>query len=125
VVPRPLRDNGPGIFHVTVRGVGSGPLYRDAFDPYIWHAKFASTLIRVRWTCIAVCLMTTHFHLLLDIPDTSLSIGMHRVNGEYARAFNRRHGRSGPLQERRFHSTRIESDAHLALAFRYVAREPG
>ena len=121
---RQPRDDAPGIFHVTVRGVGPGPLYLDAFDPFFWHADFATTLLRVPWTCMAVCLMTTHVHLLIDVPDSSLSAGMHRINSVYARAFNRRHERSGPLQERRFHSTRIESDAHLDLAFRYIARNP-
>jgi putative transposase len=121
---RPPRDDAPGIFHVTVRGVGPGPLYLDAFDPFFWHADFATTLLRVPWTCMAVCLLTTHVHLLIDVPDSSLSAGMHRINSVYARALNRRHERSGPLQEQRFHSTRIESDAHLALAFRYIARNP-
>ena len=68
--------------------------------------------------------MTTHVHLLIDVPDTSLSVGMHRINSVYARAFNRRHERSGPLQEKRFHSVRIESDGHLVQAFRYIARNP-
>ena len=123
-MPRPPRDRAAGIFHVTVRGVGPGPLFFDPFDPFYWHANFASTLLRVRWTCLAVCLMTTHVHLLIDVPDASLSVGMHRINGVYARAFNRRHERSGPLQEKRFHAVRIESDAHLVLAFRYIARNP-
>ena len=73
---------------------------------------------------MAVCMMRTHVHLLIDVPDTSLSAGMHRINSVYARAFNRRHERSGPLQEKRFHAVRIESDAHLVLAFRYIALNP-
>ncbi len=121
---RPPRDSAPGIFHVTVRGVGPGPLYVDALDPFFWHANFATTLLRIPWTCMAVCMMTTHVHLLIDVPDTSLSVGMHRINSVYARAFNRRHQRSGPLQEKRFHAVRIESDAHLVLAFRYIALNP-
>jgi len=123
-MPRPPRYSGPGLFHVTVNGTGPGPLFHDVFDPFIWHATLASTLIRTCWTCVSFCLMTTHLHLLIDVPDTSLSRGMHLLNSRYAHAFNQRHGRKGALQLRRFGAVHIESDAHLAVAFRYVARNP-
>jgi hypothetical protein len=68
--------------------------------------------------------MTTHLHLLIDVPDRSLSRGMHLLNSRYVHAFNHRHGRKGALQLCRFGAVRIESDAHLAVGFRYVARNP-
>ena len=70
------------------------------------------------------CQMTTHAHAIVEVTDASLSWGMQLLNGEYSRAFNRRHLRKGPLLTRRFHSVRIESEAQLASAFRYDARNP-
>jgi len=112
------------VFHVTVNGTGPGPLYRDRADPFVWHALFTSTLIRTGWTCISFCLMTTHLHLLIDVPDRSLSRGMHLLNSRYAHASNARHGRQGPLQLRRFNAVHVTTDAHLLVCFRYVALNP-
>jgi len=44
-----------------------------------------------------------------------------RLNGIYARAYNRRHGRRGALWQRRFFDSIVETDDHLYEAIRYVA----
>jgi putative transposase len=123
-VPRAPRYPGPGLFHVTVKAAGPGSLFRDRADPFVWHATLCSTLIRTRWTCVSFCLMTNHLHLLIDVPDDSLSRGMHLLASRYAHAFNRRHGREGPVQLRRFHAVHVLTDAHLLVCFRYIARNP-
>lgn len=76
------------------------------------------------WKCRAFCLMTTHYHLLLEVPANSLQIGMHRLNGPYAQGFNLRHGRSGHLRGDRYGALAVESDGHMLRAFRYIARNP-
>jgi hypothetical protein len=40
------------------------------------------------------------------------------------RAFNKRHGRRGPLLDRRFHTTLVKDDAHAISCLRYIARNP-
>jgi putative transposase len=49
---------------------------------------------------------------------------MRDLNGRYARWFNHRRGRSGPLFARRFHRTTVEWDGHLLAAVRYIAMNP-
>jgi putative transposase len=125
-VPRPLRDRDPGTFHVTVKALGPGPYYFDVLDRLIWTATLARVLVRLArsWTLISYCQMTTHVHTIVEVADTSLSFGMQLLNGEYTRATNREHARRGPLLTRRFHAVRIKSEAQLATAFRYDARNP-
>ena len=36
------------------------------------------------WTCHAFCLMTNHYHLVLDTTRENLSDGMQLLNGDYA-----------------------------------------
>lgn len=114
------------MFHLTVKALAGGNYYRDGLDRLVWRATLARTIVRMRgaWTCISFTQMTTHVHLILEVSDASLSFGMQLLNGEYTRAVNRRHIRRGPLLTRRFHSVRITSDAQLASAFRYDARNP-
>jgi putative transposase len=84
----------------------------------------AGTVRTHKWRCLAYCLMTNHYHLVVGTPVANISAGMHRLNGEYARWFNRRHGHFGHLFEDRFHSGVIETDGYLLEACRYVLLNP-
>jgi len=68
--------------------------------------------------------MTTHYHLLIDVPEESLKKGMQRLNWTYARWFNAQHGRAGHLFGERYFCVLIETDGHMLSAMRYIARNP-
>jgi hypothetical protein len=68
--------------------------------------------------------MSTHYHLLLDVPEDGLKSGMRRLNGCYAKGFNQRHGRVGHLFGERYYSGLVESDGHMLHLLRYIARNP-
>jgi putative transposase len=89
-----------------------------------WLRRFVRALHRFDWKCLAVCLMTTHVHALLETPDESLPAGMHWLNGGYGKAFNDEHERIGNLVRARYWSKRVQDDAQLIAAFRYIARNP-
>jgi len=79
---------------------------------------------KYNWRVYAWCLMTTHYHLVLSIPDGGLSPGMCELNGGFARWSNKRHEREDHLFGRRFGSTEIERDEHLLESIRYVILNP-
>ena len=60
----------------------------------------------------------------MEVPDDSLSIGMHWLNSEYSKAFNARHGRVGYLVRDRFWSRRKADEDALLTAYRYVVDNP-
>ncbi|MFL5959949.1 MAG: transposase [Gaiellaceae bacterium] len=123
-MPRAPRDLAPGIQHVGVGASGAGIYFQDDLDRLTWMRLFASTIDRLSWRCIAVCLLSTHWHVIVDLPDNSLAAGMHRLVGGYSRRFNARHGRAGYLVRDRYWSRRKETPAAVLEAFRYVARNP-
>jgi REP element-mobilizing transposase RayT len=123
-VARPLRDLAPGIQHVGVSAAGAAPYFQDDLDRAIWLRLFVSTVSRYRWRCIAVCLLSTHWHAIVETPDASLALGMHRLVGGYSKRFNNRHARTGYLVRGRYWSRRKDSPAALLAAFRYVAWNP-
>jgi len=119
------RDLGAGIFHVYTHCVWAAPaLFRDDTDRIGFLRELARATARVEWTCMAYCLMRTHYHLILAVEDGVLPRGMHAVNFRYACAFNQRHDMRGHVQAARYGSRRIDDDAELMEAFRYVARNP-
>ena len=68
--------------------------------------------------------MRTHYHLMLEVPDRALPLGMQSLNFRYAVDFNQRHGMRGHVQFARYGAVRIASDTHLLTAYKYIARNP-
>jgi putative transposase len=124
-VPREPRPQFPGaIYHVTARGVRRSPIFTNARERRRFLAVLGETLAGFSWRCLAYCLMGNHYHLVVETPNANISVGMHRLNGAYARWFNRVHDHRGHLFEDRFHSQLIERDSHLLEACRYVVLNP-
>jgi putative transposase len=124
-VGRALRIDAPGAFyHVTSRGNGGRAIYFDDRDRRVFLAMFARVRRRYGWVCLAFCLMTNHYHLLLETPDGGLSGGMRELNGGYARRTNRRYAQDGHLFRNRFGAETLEREEHLLEACRYIVLNP-
>jgi putative transposase len=77
-----------GSFHATARGVAKMPIYRDDDDRLVFLGLLATATEKFEWTCHALCLMTNHYHLVLDATRENLSDGFQVLNGFYAQGFN-------------------------------------
>ena len=124
-MPRKHRDVSAGLFHVYTHCVWAAPaLYRDDADRLTFLRELASATAKFEWTCVAYCLMRTHYHLILAVLDGVLPRGMHALNFRYACAFNQRHASLGHVQAARYGSRRIDGDDDLVSTYRYVVRNP-
>lgn len=124
-MPRPARDKKAGIFHVFTHCVYAAPAhFRDDVDRLEFLRRLARVTAKHEWTCIAFCLMGTHYHLIVEVEDDVLPTAMHSLNLGYALGFNKRHGLKGHVQHQPYGSRRIRTTASLAVRFRYVARNP-
>ena len=68
--------------------------------------------------------MSTHFHLLVYTVEATLSVGVARLLGDYARWFNLKYDRRGHLFASRFASRHVTDDAQLLATHRYIALNP-
>ncbi|MBU3981477.1 MAG: transposase, partial [Proteobacteria bacterium] len=71
---RPLRIEYPGAwYHVMNRGRRSESIFSDKHD----YLMFIDLLIEISGMCnvnvAAYCLMTNHYHILLQTPDGNIS----------------------------------------------------
>src|SRR5262245_17389715 len=97
-VPRVPRSHLPdGLFHATGRAVGDTLLFRDADDYRTFLLFLLDVVDGFDWDVRALCLMGTHYQLVLDTLRTDLSAGMKRLNERYARSYNDRYSRHGHL----------------------------
>jgi len=109
---------------VFTRGNSRCQIYHDSVDRSVFLTMLDRCRVKHNWRIYAWCLMTTHYHVVLSIPDGGLSSGMCRLNGGFARWANKRRHREDHLFGKRFASTKITSDEHLLDAIRYVVLNP-
>jgi putative transposase len=113
-----------GVFHVTSRGNRRQDIFLHPTD-YVGFLSLLDELARRRgWRGYGYCLLSNHYHLVVETPKPDLSAGMQWLNGRFAQTFNHRHAFDGHLFQGRFHSVPVESDWHLLELSRYLALNP-
>jgi putative transposase len=124
-MPRPPRPQFPGAtYHVTTRGNRKHEIFLDDRDRIRFLQLVEHVVSSLDWRCHTYCLMTNHYHLLVETPDANISQGMQYLNGVYAKWFNWRHEYEGHLFERRFRGGLVEGGAHLLELTRYIVLNP-
>jgi len=106
---RPLRvDIEGGWYYVVSRGIERRAIFEDDQDRWDFLDLLTALPQRFRVAVHAYVCMETHYHLILETPDTNLSRALQWLNVSYSAWFNTRHGRVGPLFQGRFKSVLIE-----------------
>jgi putative transposase len=126
-MPRKLRMEYPGaIYHVINRGDRREDIFRDEAD----RARFLETLgeacLKTEWHVLAYCLMSNHFHLVIETPQANLVAGMKWFLGVYTKRFNIRHKYCGHLFAGRYKALVVEGggDGYLRRVCDYVHLNP-
>jgi putative transposase len=108
------------VYHVTSRGNGRAAIYLDDGDREAFLNVLGKVCGRMHWVCYAYCLMTNHYHLVIETPDANLSRGMRQLNGVYTQRFNRHHGRVGHVFRGRYKAILVDREPYLLELVRYV-----
>jgi REP element-mobilizing transposase RayT len=122
---RPLRIEFAGaLYHVTSRGDGQEDIYLDDEDREIYLTVLDEVSERFNWVVHAYCLMSNHYHLLIETPDSNLSKGMRQLNGVYTQRFNRKHIRVGHVFQGRYKAILVQKESYLLELARYIVLNP-
>ncbi len=122
---RPIRIEFSGAFyHVTARGNRRESIFDDDIDREKFLEINGQVIEDFNWICHAYCLMTNHYHLVIETPDGNLSKGMRQLNGVFTQTSNHRHQRGGHLFQGRYKSILVDADAYLLELIRYVVLNP-
>jgi len=122
---RPLRIEFEGaVYHVTSRGNARQDIFLDDKDREQFLEDLARVVNRFGWRCHAYCLMSNHYHLLVETPEANLSRGMQLLNSVLSQRFNRRHRRVGHVLQGRFKGILVEKEGHLLELARYIVLNP-
>lgn len=113
-----------GHYHVMLKGCAGQLIFEDDDDRLYFlnllNRRFTSAHIRL----LAWCLMDNHVHLLFDDLNNQMSVAMHAIDTAYAKHFNQKTGRRGPVFQERFKSVIISDDKQLLRCVRYIHDNP-
>jgi putative transposase len=122
---RPLRLEFAGAFyHITSRGNRRENIYETDDDREMFLALLGDVCQRYHWRCHAYCLMSNHYHLLIETIDATLSQGIRQLNGVYTQRLNRAHGRVGHVFQGRFKAILVDKNAYFLQVSRYIVLNP-
>jgi len=123
-MPRKERYQEPGHYHIINRGVEQRAIY---LEPEDYEFFLDLLLILTKDYQIVVhtfCLMTNHYHLLLETKISNISKAIQFVNDKYSKYFNKKYTRSGHLWQGRYKSYPLFDDAHFWIVAKYIERNP-
>jgi putative transposase len=121
---RPRLQYPGAVYHVMARGNRKSTIFEDDRDRELFLDLLGGAARRYDFHVYGACLMGNHYHVVGETPRGNLSDAMRFLNGVYAQASNRRHGRSGHLLEGRFRSLVIQRESYLKRVVRYVVLNP-
>ena len=127
VMPRQLRIDYPGaIHHVMSCGDRRENIYHDDVDRQEFLKTLAEACQKADWQVHAYCLMSNHFHLVLETPNANLVEGMHWLLSAYTIRLNRRHETPGHVFSGRYKALLVQGEGggYLKTVCDYVHLNP-
>ena len=122
---RRARITFQGAFHHAMsRGHEGKPIYEEIkMKQHFLHLlKELSLFLRIR--IFAYCLMTNHYHLVLENTSNRLSDFFKRLNGEFASYYRKQKGGRGYVFQDRYKSIIIQAESYLIVVIAFILNNP-
>ena len=120
----PRIDFPSAVHHVFGRGNGKQTVFLDDEDCSFFARRLGELKHELKFRVFAYCLMTNHYHLVIQTAEVALCRIMHRLLTAHARVFNDRWASVGHTFQGRYGSRLIGDDNALRTAIRYVHLNP-
>jgi len=123
-LPRRIRINEPGFYHIINRGVEKRDVFLEKEDKDKFLKIFCKEANFYNIDLHCYVLMDNHYHLLIQTYKRNLSDFMRQVNSKYAIYFNKKYDRVGHLWQDRFKSFIVYSENYFFTLFKYFELNP-
>jgi putative transposase len=111
-------------YHITNRGNSRQDIFLDPADRIIFLDKLEELGIDDGLKIHAYCLMSNHYHLVIETSDRHIGDTMRTINTFYSKYYHKKYDTSGHLFQDRYRSVLVEKDAYLLEVSRYVHLNP-
>lgn len=99
-------------------------IFDDDYDYQVFISQMRYLFPKNNCTLHAYCLMTNHFHILLETSDIEISRIMKKLLHDYAMYYNKKNSYRGHLFENRYVSCIVEDDEYFVQIGRYIHLNP-
>jgi len=123
-MPRKPRIEIAGYYHVINRGVAQSVIFNEAEDYKYFESLMCFYAKSYGIVVHNYCLMSNHYHLLIEIQHENLSKFMRQLNMNYAIYFNKKYKRTGHLWQGRYKSWYVTDEAYLYTLMCYIEQNP-
>ncbi len=123
-MPRKLRIEIPGYYHIINRGVEQRVVFYQKEDFKKFEELLCDNLKVFDINLHSFCLMSNHYHILVETKNENLSKFMRQINMNYAIYFNKKYKRVGHLWQGRYKSVYITDEAYLYTLIQYIEQNP-
>src|SRR5579863_9977059 len=108
------------------RGDHREPIFRSNKDRELFLETLGQACEKTDWQVHAWCLMSNHFHLVVETPRANLVPGMKWLLGTYTMRFNHRHRLFGHLFSGRYKALPVDGsgNGYLKTVCDYVHLNP-
>jgi REP element-mobilizing transposase RayT len=124
---RKVRVQYPGaIYHAMNRGDHKEAIFSDDDDRLLFLSTLDQACRKTAWQIHSFCLMSNHFHLVIETPNANLVEGMKWFLGVYTARFNRRRKLFGHLFSGRYKAIPVDGsgNGYLKAVCDYVHLNP-
>src|SRR5258707_13661345 len=103
---------GGAIYHLMSRGDRRDRIFADDQDRLRFLETLGQACEKTCWQVHAYCLMSNHFHLVIETPQPNLLAGMKWLLGTNTSRYNRGNKEFGHLLCRAYKKPTVESNDH-------------
>jgi len=121
---RKNRINESGYYHIINRGVERRSIFINPEDYSLFLDLLLEMKKKFNILIHSYCLMTNHYHILLETKEINISDAIKYLNVTYSKYFNLKYKRVGHLWQGRFKSYYLYDDAHFWIVAKYIERNP-
>lgn len=122
---RPLRVEYEGaVYHISSRGNRAEFIFKEDSEKEYFLQILQKAVEKYGIELYAYCIMGNHYHLLIGMPDGTLSKAMHAVQSSYGAYLQREREWIGHVFAGRYKSLCLEKEGYLLELSRYIHLNP-
>ncbi|MHA6261442.1 transposase [Sporosarcina sp. CAU 1771] len=124
-MPRRKRNWHPnGYFHVIMRGNNRESIFQSKEDVMELMRTLEYCAEKYRFKLLAYCIMSNHYHLLIQSEYVDLAKVMARINRRYSDYYAKRYSHIGRIYEKRYFSKEADGPQAILAISSYIHRNP-
>ncbi|SHD76390.1 transposase [Schnuerera ultunensis] len=121
---RPRIEYYGAIYHIIQRGNDRLPVFKQDKDKVVLLEILSEAKEIYDFKIYAYAIMNNHYHFLIQTFNIPISTIMHNINTRYAKYYNRKMDRTGPVFKGRYTSVLIQDESYLLELVRYIHNNP-